>query len=297
VWYKHCGDLKLLGTKGGFFEKDEYKYADLALPVIDFDDDDKGDGWVFYAVASATQRGDGTDKCYPIAAKDTALVWADGGKDQSADNDDKLTVPDDVMNCINVYNASKAKLCASFTSNFNGMGEWLTFGDYAIYIESTDGDVDETEATADPATITVIPACAVDADEVAEPIPDDRSDSDMDKSLAKAPTQQAIFTVNQDSGKVTDVTAATLGSCDTNFASKVQTYFSLGLDTCVNAKNIRNNFGWKDVVESCFTWSGNATAIVDVQCEVEIPKTGDVSVIAYAVMAVVAAAGAMGLKK
>ena len=47
-------------------------------------------------------------------------------------------------------------------------------------------------------------------------------------------------------------------------------------------------------VELC---KANGTAIVDPECKIEIPKTGDVSVVAYAVMALVAAAGAMGLKK
>ena len=62
-------------------------------------------------------------------------------------------------------------------------------------------------------------------------------------------------------------------------------------------KAINANFGWNDEIESCFTWSKNGTAIVNPECKVEIPKTGDASVVAYAVMALVAAAGAMGLKK
>ena len=52
-----------------------------------------------------------------------------------------------------------------------------------------------------------------------------------------------------------------------------------------------------DKVSDCATWNSDVLAVVNSECFVAaIPKTGDVSVVAYAVMAVVAAAGAM-LKK
>lgn len=87
------------------------------------------------------------------------------------------------------------------------------------------------------------------------------------------------------------------------FQAEVNKMFNLNgctLGTCLTDKNIQANFGWKDIdgkLKNCFNWSANATAIVNPECKVEIPKTGDVSVVAYAVMALVAAAGAMGLKK
>ena len=55
--------------------------------------------------------------------------------------------------------------------------------------------------------------------------------------------------------------------------------------------------GWDDEVKSCTNYSKTGSVAVNPECQVEIPKTGDVSVVAYAVMALVAAAGAMGLKK
>lgn len=73
--------------------------------------------------------------------------------------------------------------------------------------------------------------------------------------------------------------------------------FNLGFDTPVTEKGIKKNFGWGDTVKDCTDYKANGTAIVDPECKVQIPKTGDVSVVAYAVMALVAAAGAMGLKK
>lgn len=71
------------------------------------------------------------------------------------------------------------------------------------------------------------------------------------------------------------------------------------LGTCMTGDAIKAHFGWDDdnAAKSCKTWNKEAVAIANAECQVAIPKTGDVSVVAYAVMALVAAAGAMGLKK
>lgn len=81
------------------------------------------------------------------------------------------------------------------------------------------------------------------------------------------------------------------------FLKGIVDFFKFNFGTCMTAKAINANFGWDDEIKSCFTWSKNGTSVVDPECKIEIPKTGDVSVVAYAVMALVAAAGAMGLKK
>ena len=85
--------------------------------------------------------------------------------------------------------------------------------------------------------------------------------------------------------------------CGADDYNTIRTYFNLEIGTPVSAKAINDNFGWNNKVESCFQWSKNGAAITNPECKVEIPKTGDASVVAYAVMALVAAAGAMGLKK
>ena len=72
---------------------------------------------------------------------------------------------------------------------------------------------------------------------------------------------------------------------------------NIKLGDCVKGSTIKAIFGWEDSASSKATWNKNALAIVNAECQVAIPKTGDVSVVAYAVMALVAAAGAMGLKK
>lgn len=69
---------------------------------------------------------------------------------------------------------------------------------------------------------------------------------------------------------------------------------------CVTYKAVKANFGFggiEDMVTDCTGYKSAPAAVVNPECQVAIPKTGDVSVVAYAVMALVAAAGAMGLKK
>lgn len=88
-------------------------------------------------------------------------------------------------------------------------------------------------------------------------------------------------------------------TCDALAAAILEIFktFNIDFDTPITAKGIEKNFGWDDTVKDCTDYKANGTAIVDPDCKIEIPKTGDVSVVAYAVMALVAAAGAMGLKK
>ena len=79
--------------------------------------------------------------------------------------------------------------------------------------------------------------------------------------------------------------------------AKMLQMINIKLGDCVKGSTIKAIFGWEDSASSKATWNKNALAIVNPECQVAIPKTGDVSVVAYAVMALVAAAGAMGLKK
>lgn len=113
-----------------------------------------------------------------------------------------------------------------------------------------------------------------------------KADGQQDKLLVK-------YTIKDE--KVTGIDWS--NQCGADDYNTIRTYFNLEIDTPVSAKAINDNFGWNNKVESCFQWSKNGAAITNPECKVEIPKTGDASVVAYAVMALVAAAGAMGLKK
>ena len=105
----------------------------------------------------------------------------------------------------------------------------------------------------------------------------------------------AVLYVTDTDGKITSITKTS--KCSSSFYNEVVTFFGLDMCTCLNKKNVNANLGWDDEFKSCFQWSINGASVVDPECKIEIPKTGDVSVVAYAVMALVAAAGAMGLKK
>lgn len=82
-----------------------------------------------------------------------------------------------------------------------------------------------------------------------------------------------------------------------SFLKDMMVFTGLNFGTCVNADTIKANFGWYNKSWNCTNYNKNGLAVVNPECQVAIPKTGDVSVVAYAVMALVAAAGAMGLKK
>lgn len=113
-----------------------------------------------------------------------------------------------------------------------------------------------------------------------------KADGQQDKLLVK-------YTIKDE--KVTGIDWS--NQCGADDYNTIRTYFNLEIGTPVSRDAINKNFGWDNKVESCFQWSKNGAAITNPECKVEIPKTGDVSVVAYAVMALVAAAGAMGLKK
>ncbi|MBR5293060.1 MAG: hypothetical protein IKU32_09165 [Clostridia bacterium] len=61
----------------------------------------------------------------------------------------------------------------------------------------------------------------------------------------------------------------------------IKAFFGLEINTCVTLKAIQANFGWDDKVEDCFAWGSKAASIVDAECVVAIPKTGDASVLAW----------------
>lgn len=102
-----------------------------------------------------------------------------------------------------------------------------------------------------------------------------------------------------DNRLISAVTGQADGTC-TDYAT-LAALIGIKLGDCVDGGTIKAIFGWSDkgAYGNKATWNKDAVAIANAECQVkiEIPKTGDVSVVAYAVMALVAAAGAMGLKK
>ncbi|MBQ7091470.1 MAG: hypothetical protein IJN83_02315 [Clostridia bacterium] len=68
------------------------------------------------------------------------------------------------------------------------------------------------------------------------------------------------------------------------FYNAVNTDFNLDactIGTCVGADDIQYNFGWEDEIKDCLTWNTEAASVVNAECIVAIPKTGDASVLAW----------------
>lgn len=160
-----------------------------------------------------------------------------------------------------VTDAGKAKVCATLKSKL------------AAYTEGVLGNYYVKADTKNPNNMTIT-------------VFSKKTDGTANKQLVK-------YTIKDE--KVTGIEWS--NECGADDYNTIKTYFNLEIGTPVSAKAINDNFGWDNKVESCFQWSKNGAAITNPECKIEIPKTGDVSVVAYAVMALVAAAGAMGLKK
>ncbi len=71
---------------------------------------------------------------------------------------------------------------------------------------------------------------------------------------------------------------------DNDFYLEVLNAFGLancGTAACITEDNIKANFGWDDEQTDCFDWSEKGASVVDTDCVVAIPKTGDASVLAW----------------
>ena len=67
------------------------------------------------------------------------------------------------------------------------------------------------------------------------------------------------------------------------YADEMLAFLKLSLGDCVTADGIKAFFGWDDddAFENCATWTKGQAAVVDAECVVAIPKTGDASVLAW----------------
>ena len=74
-------------------------------------------------------------------------------------------------------------------------------------------------------------------------------------------------------GKVTAITYNK--TCGEAEYAVIKAFMGLEIGTCVTKDAVKANFGWKDKQEACFSWSDKAPAVVDSECVVAIPKTGD----------------------
>ena len=177
--------------------------------------------------------------------------------------DKSFTVADDVeardslnIFTVPVYNSNKAKLCATLTSSFGTGSNNFTAGDVGkYYVTFADGFL------------------TVYADEAAAANPDG--------FLVR-------YTIDPSTEKVSSVTNQAGSTAPHDYGS-IRAFFNIDMGTRINQKLVNANFGWSDEIENCFKWGGTVTPTPGV--DTSIPKTGSPSVLAYALMAIAAAAG------
>ncbi|MBR5292941.1 MAG: hypothetical protein IKU32_08540 [Clostridia bacterium] len=104
--------------------------------------------------------------------------------------------------------------------------------------------------------------------------------------VANEDGSKVVFYMNAKTDKIEDIDVVALAACDTKdaYIKEVLEFLGLGCGygVCVTEDAINANFGWDDEVKSCFAWkTQNAMAVVDSECVVAIPKTGDASVLAW----------------
>ena len=204
-----------------------------------------------------------TDVVSMTADKEVVYYLANDGQTWvEAKNADFVVVDtendeDNVIFKAEVAKAAVAEVCAEIESMNDGYDTW-TYGKWTVAAED-----DSTSADAGVLTFTK-----------------------GGKSVVITYTADGIVSI---SGSATELVAVDPDV----FAEMVSTFKfnNCAIGTCITDKNIKANFGWDDEQEDCFAWSTKGMAVVDTDCVVAIPKTGDVSVVAYAVMAVAAAAG------
>lgn len=159
-----------------------------------------------------------------------------------------------------VYNSNKAQLCATLTSSF-GTGDR----------NFTEGPVGSYYVTFGDNALTVYGGTATPTD---------------------AGSFLVRYTINPSTEKVVSITNQAGSTVPYDYPS-IRAYFNIDVGTRVNQSLVNTNFGWSDEIQSCFKWGG---PVVRPDENVIPPKTGDVSMLAYAAMAVITAAGVM-LKK
>jgi len=186
-----------------------------------------------------------------------------------------------------VADSTAVKVCANVEYEWNGVGllggEEVDFGKYSAFYTEKDGKklVCVTDkSTGDKATFGIVNGVVKTIETY-----------DVRTSAGKVYVAYAggkFYGI--DYGKVTansteaDLYAALAADGDTcSYLPAMMQFLGLDFGTCVNADGVKAFFGWDDddAFKACATWSKNAASIVDAECVVAIPKTGDASVLAW----------------
>jgi len=166
----------------------------------------------------------------------------------------------------NVVDAAKAKVCATLTSAANIANDIEVNGYKVSYFANEN----RMEVYKGGKHVTV----GMDADDKVEQFLVWTSASEF----------KTVKTYNADKTAFWTTADEKLDwSCDEygKFLKGLMEYFVLDFGTCVTEKAFKANFAWDDKAEHCFSWSDKVQAVVDAECVVAIPKTGDASVLAW----------------
>ena len=155
----------------------------------------------------------------------------------------------DVIFTSKVTDAKDAEVCAVLTAEWGALGDWIEVGDYMIAVTSS---VDE---------IYIADACGWV----------DYATSWATNGIARLVIVDGVVKAEADFTT----------KCSAAEYKAALNYFGLAIGTCVEKDAIQANFGWDDEFKACATWSDKAASIVDADCVVAIPKTGDASVLAW----------------
>lgn len=204
----------------------------------------------------------------------------------------------DSATCIytGVAEKTSAKVCANVAFKFSGIGPVLSFGGYdaqaadanTIYVKNKSYMARITVSDGKLGKVDILPYSAANWNNAAS--------FDNPTKTYYGYNKDGLLATKEANG---DIKWESPNCGEAAFLMDVFKTFKFDFSTCITADGIKSFFGWDDdgAFKHCVTWNKNAVALVNPECQIEIPKTGDVSVVAYAVMALVAAAGAMGLKK
>ena len=236
-------------------------YDDVAVKAPKLNKDETEDGWVYYYVVADN-------------------AWFEATEDEDFEIDD-------VMNKSVVKEYAKAKVC--FTLKSASKGNAGTVGDYYVVYTADEvlgtytRTVDEIIAEVGYETyVTGTTRVAKDEEgydeyRAAKAIVDGAKKVDVLSDTLKVYTKKGgdlLVTYYMTDDKVTDISYTKV--CGEASYATIKDFFGLDIGTCVDADLIEANFGWNEKVQSCYSWkTQNATAIVDAECVVAIPKTGD----------------------
>ncbi len=188
-----------------------------------------------------------------------ATVWADDDEahvfyynfntgNWVDEEDDAFSMGGAYIKQVRVTEADEAEVCAKLASEHNGTETLWSFGDYFVWVDVNEDGLDYVITFADAAVFA-------EADNLIE-----------------------VYVLD---GEVIDVYTAEATKAFYNGVNATFNLDSCVIGTCINADNIKANFGWDDEQEDCFKWSDKGAAVVDTDCVVAIPKTGDASVLAW----------------